>query len=316
MSYRSNALLIACCLVGALFLFGSGCGQEPTSQIDFPEHSQLRLGFTTQNFLDSLSVSVENKKELIDYAAEQGYSWIELRDPDATLSSKECEELADYAREQNVEIGYTNQRAFLDADFWDVFSRGMECARAFEGPGTIRVLASGEAFTNNEEKRGYTAEELDSLVANANRAATRAEENGLQLVVENALEPVRGDGETYFGLTEFFERVDPAVGWQLDTANFFSVSRVPASEEEARTFLQQHADRLHYIHLKSAQNGETRPVLGPNPLEFDLVFDQLAEHNAPYVAIELGAPEESDDIFQNHEQSLEYLQEDGFITLQ
>lgn len=314
MSDRPTSFFITCCLGGALLLFGSGCTQETASTIEFSEHPELKLGFTTQNFLESLPVTVENKKKLIDYAAEEGYAWIELRDPDATLSTSQCEELADYARERNVEVGYANQRGLLDSDFWDVYSRGIECARAFDGPGTIRALASGQAFINNEEKRGYTSTELDSLVATANRAATLAEENDLQLVVENALEPLQGTGEAYAGLAEFFEQVDPAVNWQLDTANFFSVSRVPASPEAARAFLQEHADRLLYIHLKTAQNGETLPVLGPNPLEFDLVFDQLAENDVSYVAIELGAPENPDDVYQNHEQSLEYLQEEGFIA--
>lgn len=313
MRWRKPFLLT--CVLAAVLWLGSGCKQDTTSQIEFSEHSQLKLGFTTQNFTEALPVSVENKKTLIDYAAKHGYAWIELRDPDAAFTVEECKEIAGHARKRGIEVGYANQRALLDPDFWTVFSRGLECARVFDGPGTIRALASGQNFIDNEEKQGYTAEELDSLVARANRAADMAEKRGLQLVVENALEPLSGKEDSYFGLAEFFERANSNVGWQLDSANFFAVSRQRPAQESVRTFLKEHADRLHYIHLKSAQNGETRPILGPNPLGHGFVFEQLAQHGVPYVALELTAPKNLEDAYRNHQKSLDYLREEGFVTV-
>lgn len=315
MPYCCRVFTVAFWLAAAVLLFASGCGQEPTSQIEFPEHPQLKLGFTTQNFTEALPVSVDNKKTLIDYAAEHGYAWIELRDADASLTVDDCEELAAYAQKKDIEVAYSTQRALLDPDFWDVFSSGLECAPKFDGPGTIRALASGQKFIENEEKQGYTATELDSLVARANRAADMADEHDLQLVVENALDPLTGEGESYYGLDDFFERANPNVGWQIDTGNPFGVARVPATAEEARSFLKTHIDRLHYIHLKSSQEGEPQPTLGPNPLEFGFVFDQLAQHDVPYIALELSAPETLETAKQNHQQSLDFLRQEEFIEI-
>ena len=54
----------------------------------------VKLGFSTQNFLASMPVGAENLKEIIDYASGEGYAFIELRDPGAGLTVKDCQELA------------------------------------------------------------------------------------------------------------------------------------------------------------------------------------------------------------------------------
>ena len=306
--------LLAC--VGMLFL-SAGCSSAGDRQkVVFRKYPNLKLGFTTKNFLDYMPVSTENVKGLIDYAGRQGFAWIELRDPNAVLTLDECEEIADYAAGRNVEVGYAINAGLLDADFWEKFYRGLPNAAAFGGPGTLRAVAGGSEFLTDLNKKWWTPGELARLVANADKAGQIARDNGLHLVVENGTEPLRGDGETLFGLAEFFEKAGPNVGWQFDTANFFSGARVRTKPQDAKAFLEKNIARLRYIHLKTSQDGLAQPVLGDSDLDFDIVFSLMSKHAIPYVAIELHGTKNLDDVYKNQLKSIEYLQKQGFVSVQ
>jgi sugar phosphate isomerase/epimerase len=111
-----------------------------------------------------------------------------------------------------------------------------------------------------------------------------------------------------FGTTEFFANANANVGWQIDVANFFVSQRVPAQPEEARAFVDQHAGKLVYAHIKSAtKDNKTAPVLGDNPVPFDLVFGAMSKVKTPYISIELPQPDTLDELYANTKKSVEYL---------
>lgn len=285
----------------------SGSAYAQAGKIVLKKYPELKLGFTTTNFLNLLPVSVDNKKKLIDYAAEQGYVWIELRDPSADLTLANCRELATYATNKGIKIGYAIQKGLLDKDFLETFSRGLANAAVFEGPKTIRVLGASAEF-QDPKKKAWTLEELYKAVETANTAANKAKELGLQLVVENAFEPLKGDGISSFGTTEFFANVNRNVALQLDTANLFAVSRVCAAPEDAKKFLEKNIDKLAYIHLKtSTPEHKVSPCLGDNELGFDIVFELMQKNRVYWVAIELPGAKTLEEAKGNHEKSVKYL---------
>jgi sugar phosphate isomerase/epimerase len=304
-------------LLVLVLVFVMGCTVQEEEQIVFNDYPDLKLGFTTQNFIEVIQPSLESAKHFIDYADENGYHWIELRDPDAVLSFEECQDIAAYAQQKGIGIGYANQRGFLDEDFWDVFNKGLKNATAFkQGTQTIRALLSGQKFTEDSTAKGFTPPQFQELVDRAQKAGQMAKENGLKLIVENGGEPLKGDGETYFGTTEFFQAVGPDVYWQFDTANFFSGARGGTAVEDAKQFFQDHIDRLSYLHLKAAQNGEAQPALTQNELDFDYIFSMIAKHDINYVSIELFAIDDREQIYENHARSIEFLQKQGYISMQ
>jgi sugar phosphate isomerase/epimerase len=134
-------------------------------------------------------------------------------------------------------------------------------------------------------------------------------------VVENGTEPLKGDGATYFGLREFFTKTNPNVGWQFDTANFFSGSRVRTRVQDAKAFLEKNINNLYYIHLKTSKNDQAQPVLGDSELDFDIIFSLMSKHNVPYIAVELAAGKDVDAVYENYGKSLKYLQDRGFISV-
>jgi sugar phosphate isomerase/epimerase len=305
-SSRRRVLAGCAAVVMAIaLLHGSLFAAEKVVVKKYPD---LKIGFTTQNYLTALPVTLENSKKIIDWAADQGFALIELRDPSAKLTLDECTQLSAYARSKKVEVAYALQIGILDAPYWETFSRGVANAAVFEGPKTIRTLIGGGEFAADPKKKGWNLKELYTLVKRANRAGNTAMARGVHYVVENGTEALRGNGATEFGTTEFFANVNSNVGYQMDIANFFAVSRVVANPQDAQEFLEKNVGKLRYMHLKSSsRENKTTTVLEENPLPIDTTFAILSKNRVRYVAIELPQQPNFDACNANMMKSIEFL---------
>jgi sugar phosphate isomerase/epimerase len=272
------------------------------------KYPEIKLGFTTTNFLKPLPVSLDNKKKLLDLASELGCSWVEIRDPSGALSPEECKQLMAYAKSKNLELGYALQVGLLDPAYWEIFSRGLANAPVFEGPRTIRTLAAGPEFDRDPKKTTWTLSELFKAVRIADRAANAARAAGLKYVVENSAHALKGDGVTGFGLTEFVANVNSNQFFQFDVANFFAISRVVPKPEEVKAFMEKYAGRVPYIHIKSSSpEHKVLPVMAANELDFDTVFALMNKNKIRYAAVELTQPETYEECAGNLKKSFEYL---------
>ncbi len=292
-------------------MFAIGCASKDKKLI-FNDYPDMKLGFTTQNFIKVVPVSVENAKSFVSYASKEGYSWIELRDPDVSLTPEQCREIAAFAKANGVEIVYSAQRGLLDDDFMEIFHRAITNAAIFDGPRWCRVLAANSEYPPNQPKLGWTKEEFEMAVAIANQAAAIAQTYGLKLAVENSNGDIDGQGKPHYGLAEFFDNTGKNVQWQFDTANFFWVPQAEITPAAAEEFLRKYASRLSYIHLKSAKDGKAMPVLAGNPLDFGTIFSIANANGCHYIAIELDTIADEKQIYKNHTQSLQYLADNGF----
>ena len=120
--------------ITALFLCVTLLGSSALAadKIVLKKYPDLKMGFLNVNFIKQWPLGVESAKKVIDFASEQGFSWIELRDPFATLTLAECKELATYAKQRDIEVAYAMNVGLLDPNFWEVFSRGLANAAVFE----------------------------------------------------------------------------------------------------------------------------------------------------------------------------------------
>lgn len=298
-------VMVTISILGVVLL---GSGLFAAEKIVLKKYPDLKIGFTTQNFLQPLPVNLDNGRKLIDWASDQGFPWIELRDPSAKLTLNECKELAAYAKGKKLEVGYAVQVGLMDATFWEIFYRAVANAPVFKGPKTLRTLSAGNEFGADPKKKAWTLKGLYKAVKAANKAANIAKSMGIQYVAENGSEPLKGDGITAFGTTEFFANTNPNVGWQMDTANFFAVSRVYTKPEDAKAFLEKNIGKLYYIHLKSSnKEHKTTNVLEENELEIDTIFGLLAKNKINYVAMELNQQPKLEDCQNSHLKSVEFL---------
>ena len=285
-------------------------GAMAADKIVLKKYPELKIGFLNVNFIKQWPLGVDSAKKVIDYASAQGFSWIELRDPFAALTLDQCKELAAYAKAKGIEVAYAMNIGLLDANFWEVFSRGLANAAMFDGPRTIRTAGPGLEFANNEKKTHWTFAELQKAVETANQAANLAKTVGLQYVVENGLETIKGDGVSTFGTVELFGNANSNLGFQLDTGNFFCVSRTWTKPEEAQAFIEKYASRMGYMHLKtSSKEHKVQQVIGDNELDFDVIFAAASKAKSLYIGFELDQPATLDEATQNHAKSIAYLQD-------
>lgn len=296
-----------------LLLIMTNCSTQQKKLV-FTNYPNFKLGFTSQNFIECLPVTVNNEKMLLDYAADKGFTFFELRDPDAVLSFEECTDIANYAREKGIEVAYANQRGLLDPDFWNVFKKGVKNATLFTGPKTIRATISGLNFAEDPDKVGLTKDEFTKIVEIANEAADVAERQGIQLVIENGNELFKESIDSIYGFESFFKQVNQNVAWQFDTGNPFANINTYVNSDTVKQHLEKHAGIIKYIHLKSVQNYQTQKVLCKNELGFNEIFKILSANNVNFISIELLVDSDKNRVFENLDKSLEYLRNEGFIN--
>jgi sugar phosphate isomerase/epimerase len=301
-----SGIVFSLCLI----LFSQTCAYGADRKIVLKKYPDFKIGFTTANFAKVLPPTATNIKKMLDFAAKQGFAFIEIRDPEARLTLEECKDLAAYSKNKHVEIVYAMNTGLLDPNFWEVFSRGIANAGVFHGPKVVRTGANGIEMVKETGKKYWNATEFAMIVENANKAANTARMFGLQFLVENAREGIKGDGITTFGTTEFFgnKGVNEKVGLQLDVANFFCTSRVPSEPGQVKSFVADHAARIGYTHLKTSKAHKPQPVLDGNELPFEDFFTYLQKNRKNYIAMELDPAAILADVYANHIKSIEYLE--------
>jgi hypothetical protein len=280
----------------------------------FKGSDDLKLGFSTQNFLKCLPHNVKNLTEIIHYASSEGYEFIELRDPEANLSIENCEDLGKIAKSVGIDVLYEINTNLLAPGFLTIFSKGLENTKAFPGEGIIRTIVSNTEFTDDETKKGWTEDELKRLIEIAEIAGKMAREHSLKFIIENGNESFFGKGDEYYGFADLINKTN-SIGVQFDTANpFQNASRQKAVPLNVENYLISIADKWVTTHLKSGKGGVFQPVLDENPLDLGNVISIMSANNVRYVAFELLALPDKQDCFKNHSDSIKYLVNNGLIT--
>ena len=278
------------------------------------QYPGIVLGFSTQNFMDCLPPGVDNGKELLDFAADEGYAFIELRDPSAGLSQEDCLALAEHAREKGVEVLYEMHMDMFRPGFPEVFEKAVRNTAVFGKPGILRSIMSWSEFILDKEKSGWTAQELDHLASMADRCAAEAKKQDVQFVLENIIEPWFGNDGGY-GLADLFQETS-GIGLQFDTANPFLPScRGPAEPHAVAEHLGQIGDRWITTHLKCGKGGSFQPVLQENPMPYQQILSLMSLNQVRYAALELLSVDDKQACFDNHRKSIDYLASLGIVEI-
>jgi sugar phosphate isomerase/epimerase len=279
------------------------------SKIVLKKYPDFKIGILANNFIKPLPLTKDNMKKIIDWTSENGFAWMEIRDPRADLTYAECKELAAYAVSKKIEIIYALNIGFLDPQFNEVFYRGCANALLFPGPKVIRTSAPGPEFNADPKKSTWTKEEFDKLIAVANNAANVARLVGLDLVVEHAFEAMQGDGVMSFGMVEIQTKGNTNIGSQYDTANFFAVSRAPVSPEAAKGYFEKFANKTGYAHIKTCgKDNVVTDVITDNVLDLGVIFDIVAKAKINYLGIEIPQQAKFEDVQTNLRKSADYLE--------
>jgi sugar phosphate isomerase/epimerase len=292
------------------------CNTQPAKKsLTFKDYPNLKMGFSTQNFLKAMPNNVQNLTEIIEYASKEGYQFIELRDELAKLTTEECSALAGVAKMNKVDVIYEIHKNPLDTGYFKVFEKGLANTLLFPGPGIFRTVVSKSEFDTDANKKGWTKEDLVQLAKIADSCAAIAKEKNVRFVVENFNEPFFGDGSTYFGLNDLFAQTS-GVGLQLDMSNMFrKPARVMTEPEKVLQYLPLLGNRWVTTHLKTVlvMGGDMQPTITDNPLPVEKVVDLMGKQNVIYAALELASVEDKQQCFNNHGASIQYLKDKGVL---
>jgi len=298
--------LVIVVLCGALIV--TDIDAAPKAKIVLKNYPDFKIGILANNFIKPLPLTKDNMKKVMDWTSENGFAWMEIRDPRADLTYAECKELARYAVSKKIEIIYALNIGFLDPQFNEAFYRGCANAALFPGPKVIRTSAPGPEFNADPKKSTWTAEEFDKLLGVANNAANVAKLLGLELVVEHAFEAMQGDGVSSFGMVEIQTKGNTNIGSQYDTANFFAVSRAPVSPEAAKGYFERFAKKTYYVHIKTCgKDNVVTDSITDHVFDLGAVFEILAKAKCNYLGIEIPQQAKFEDVQENLRKSAAYL---------
>jgi len=304
---KSVVLLVFTLFLGILFSSVSVFAAGKT--IVLKKYPTLKFGFTSQNLAKWLPNSVDNLKAVIDFAKQKGFAFIELRDANASLSYDDAKKVAAYAKVKKIEVIYAMGQGRLDSNYFELFSKGLANTMLFNGPRFARTAAFGKEMTADPKKQFWTAAEFSQLVQNLNQAGNTAATFGYTLYIENAFEGLKGDGVNTFGMADLLgpKGVNSNVGLQLDTGNFFCVSRAENLPSDVKAFFEENVKRMGYTHLKTSIDKKTGQVLNGNEVPFETFFTSLAKNGKVYVAFELANADTLENTKINHQKSIDYL---------
>jgi hypothetical protein len=126
----------------------------PPTKIASGRYPDFQRGFITQNFAGAIPVSQNEAMKHILFAKDRGYQWIELRDPDASLSLDECKVISPLPA-----VNYTANIGLLAEGFDEFFERVAANTALFDGPRLVRLVASP-----GSGGAGWTDRDSDSKV--------------------------------------------------------------------------------------------------------------------------------------------------------
>lgn len=210
-----------------------------------------RLGMTSQTFSKAIKSGTCSQRDVIEWAAGQGFAWIEIRDFDLSMARDEVRALAGVARGCGILMQYSWDGTDLVIDPRESMEKGMDNASEC-GPGSMARVAIAPKYLQDRASPGYPEEVFEELLPRIGRLVSGAKDRGLTMVFENSFEPLRGCPGRYRGMQDFIDAV-PGFRMTFDPANALNAaqSRVTQTWSEALEFYNRNVEAVPYMHLKS-----------------------------------------------------------------
>lgn len=257
------------------------------------------LGLATNSFLPALSQKQITLEGLFRWAAQKGFSWIELRDPDVSMDSEKLSSLKALADSLSLRVHYAWNNPDLTREDRS-FERGIRNAAVF-GRGTCcRVVLAPGAIKG---KKRYDPQDLAEICGRACEYGDLARRDGVTLCFENSMEPL-----------EEMEKIllqCPNVRTALDAANFTSRdTAVRPEQEELLGYIRRRTAQIPYYHMKMTRQHEVLPSIEADG-DFDVfaVIDALSANRDVLVCLELPPADHLSEIQLHVERSIETIKE-------
>jgi sugar phosphate isomerase/epimerase len=217
-----------------------------------------KIGFTSKTFAPFLARGLCSLDDLVRWAAEIGFDWMELRDSRADSEPKELERLKRVAAQSGLLLHYAwDGTNVLDRGDRELFTRGLAKAGIFGEGVYSRITIAGKVIKDSKLKVGYSRGEYDEICRILAVYIREAAAAGVSLVFENSHEPIVGDGATYWGIQELLDGV-PSMRLAFDPANALNEAGVHMrlGWSDMLAFYRKNGGRIPYSHIKSIRGGK------------------------------------------------------------
>ncbi|MCX5880507.1 MAG: hypothetical protein NTU74_01420, partial [Deltaproteobacteria bacterium] len=78
-------LIAVFCSVSIICNVNAADKKTPKAKIVLKKYSDFKIGILANNFIKTLPLTKDNMKKVMDWASDNGFAWIEIRDPRAEL---------------------------------------------------------------------------------------------------------------------------------------------------------------------------------------------------------------------------------------
>lgn len=282
----------------------------------FNNNSAQRLGITTNSFSSCLSSGEITLKEIIKWAFEMGFSWAEVRDPHMCMDREMLKDLKNTGDEVNMKLQYAWDNTDVLNTGDEIFMKGFENAAVFGEGSQCRISISPKLITDIEGKIGYTADEFEAIVSKIERYHKYASDNKIVESYENSFEPLKGDGKSYFGMSELLSRCS-VLNTTFDPSNFTNRqnARVNPTHEELLNYYRAYYKQIPYCHLKMTKCNTLLPTVEcSGDYNLKIFIEEFAKNPEMLLCLELPSQDRLDVIQENITKSIDFLINEGLAS--
>lgn len=249
------------------------------------------FGLTTAVLLPFFNNLLEDTLKTIEWAKENGFSWVEVRDKNVELTRCDVEKIRNLANKLGVRIHYAwDSNDMLKAGNDLLFKKAIGNAAVFGYDTVARLTFANSVFSENPKACGFTKRQADLIcekIIHYNRFAKAA---GVIPCYENALESLFDKGDEK-GFEHFLDRLG-FIRMTFDMGNALNkaAGATYSSPKEAEDFYEKYGKKAPYIHFKTTKDGvmQEKMVMDAD-VDFEKYFRLIPED--AWLCVEIPASE-------------------------
>lgn len=257
------------------------------------------FGLTTAVLLPFFNNLLEDTLKTIEWAKENGFSWVEVRDKNVELSRQDVEKIRNLANKLGVRIHYAwDSNDMLKPGNDAVFKKAIQNASVFGCDTVARLTLANSVFLENPKACGFTESQADLIcekVISYNRYAKICR---VIPCYENALESLYNKGNEK-GIEHFLNRLGfMKMTYDMGNALNKNAGACYSSPEETEAFYEKYKNKAPYIHFKTTKDGimQTKMVMDAD-VNFKKYFSLIPDD--AWLCVEIPAGETETETKEN-----------------
>jgi len=249
------------------------------------------FGLTTAVLLPFFNDLLEDTLKTIEWAKDNGFSWVEVRDKNVEFTRCDVEKIRNFANKLGVRIHYAwDSNDMLKPGNDAVFKRAIGNAAVFGNDTVARLTFAGSVFSENPKATGFTERQADLICEKIISYNRLAKASNVIPCYENAWESLYSIGNEK-GVEHFLSRLGfMKMTFDMGNALNKAAGAIYCSPKEAEDFYDKFKTKAPYIHFKTTIDGVMQPkMVVDGDVNFEKYFSMMPED--AWLCVEIPASE-------------------------